>query len=62
MLKKFKTIVQRDQLVTVEYIRRVKIPSARSGDVGDVRSMPRAVAYRMAKKGQVKIISERRKG
>ncbi len=49
------------ETVQVEYLRKVTFPADRKGKVGDVKSLPVAIAERLQKEKYVKIVTAKKK-
>lgn len=57
-MKTLSTTAIKNELVKVRYLKRVRVPALRKGEVGEIKEMPRAVAYRLQIAGKVEIVQD----
>lgn len=57
-MKRLETVAIRNELVKVRYLKKIRVPALRKGEVGEIKEMPRAVAYRLAIQGKIEILED----
>ena len=57
-MKRLSTVAIRNELILCRYLKRVRVPSYRRGDIGELHHLPRYTAYQMAMKGKVEIVQD----